>query len=81
MCTGVIHLVVEGKPDVARSAAAAHAARPVKFEHTQELSDERTRGHAGTVVANKNFYKDTSGNILNEICECDAWPACLPAST
>jgi hypothetical protein len=25
--------------------------------------------NAGTVVANKNFYKDTSGNILNEICE------------
>jgi hypothetical protein len=24
---------------------------------------------AGTVVVNSNFYKDTSGNILNEICE------------
>jgi hypothetical protein len=32
---------------------------------------------AGAVVLNKDFYKDTSGNILSEICECVCESVCV----
>lgn len=73
LCSGLIHLIIEGELQLHTSSAFRLSwdnqvpAGPVHHA--------ATRAHltAGTVVVNSNFYKDTSGNILNEICEpCQA---------
>jgi hypothetical protein len=48
------------------------ATNPGKFECAGSAA-VLVLGAAGNVVLNSKFYEDTSGNILNEICEC---PCC-----
>ena len=68
MCTGIIHLVIEGAYDVSTQAGAA-----CSYDFYTTLTQPFSALCAGNVVANSKFYQDESGNILNEICESSCW--------
>lgn len=51
-------------------AVRSAAPKPLALYKCADFASVLLLTAAGNVVLNSKFYEDTSGNILNEICEC-----------